>query len=274
MPKLSPRVATALIGIPIVALIIWAGGWVFWCVVALLAFLSLHELQMALRQSDKIGKARLVAPFAYPALLASLILALSVEGWNIWAPRLGSALPIFLLILAVLRFGSKIKISLISVALTLLAVGYVGLFAFLPLLRALPNGAHLFWLMIVGVWAGDTAAYYAGRAWGKTKLSSLSPGKTREGILAGAGATLGATLLLAGAFQMEFGDGLAIGVLVALAAPLGDLAESFWKRELGVKDLGAILPGHGGVLDRCDSLLFAASVVYFWASWALPPAKF
>jgi phosphatidate cytidylyltransferase len=98
-------------------------------------------------------------------------------------------------------------------------------------------------------------------------LTPLSPGKSVEGALAGALATVivcSAVAALAGGVLWY---GTLLGAVIAVAAPLGDLVESFWKRELGVKDLGTLLPGHGGVLDRCDSLLFAAPVIYFLDIW-------
>jgi phosphatidate cytidylyltransferase len=153
--------------------------------------------------------------------------------------------------------------------MTCLAIFYTALFAFLPLLAQLPQrrGAWMIWLLLLGVWSGDTVAYYAGRKFGRHKLTPLSPGKRVEGALAGALATVivcSAVAALAGGVLWY---GTLLGAVIAVAAPLGDLVESFWKRELGVKDLGTLLPGHGGVLDRCDSLLFAAPVIYFLDIW-------
>ena len=130
-------------------------------------------------------------------------------------------------------------------------------------------GPALLWLTLLAVWSGDTVAYFAGRKFGKEKLTPLSPGKTWEGAVAGLVATICVSVPVARLLDIEPRHGLALGVLIALAAPLGDLAESFWKRELGVKDLGGCLPGHGGVLDRCDSLLFAVFAVYLYAQVVL-----
>jgi len=271
---ISPRVLTALIAIPIVALVVWwQDGLLVFPVAVVLALISLRELQVAARSHGT----PLVGEVAYPVLLlimgvlwcfrtgrVTLATVLTTEAQLLWL------VPIGLLIWAVVLYPSRRRISLASVALTPLAIYYVGLFAFLPSLRALAHGHELIWLTLLGVWTGDTAAYYVGRAWGRHKLTPLSPGKTREGALASLLATVVTCTSVAIATQLGWQHGIALGLLIGVAAPLGDLAESFWKRELGVKDLGSILPGHGGVLDRCDSLLFAAFVTYIYALWRLP----
>jgi len=258
----STRVVTAVICIPLVCLVVRSGGWAFWLVVAVLALIALNELERALERSDRVAGARLVGLAAYPAL-AYWLAALGGKGVLLWPFDLAAAL----LVLAVMVYGPSGKVSLLSLSLTLFGTLYVGLFGFLWLLRALPgDGQALFWLTLLSVWASDTVAYYAGRAFGRNPLTPLSPGKTREGSLGGFVAAVVTAMLIAGIARLSPVHGLALGLIVALAAPLGDLAESFWKRELGVKDLGTLLPGHGGVLDRCDSLLFAAFAVYLYAS--------
>jgi phosphatidate cytidylyltransferase len=124
-------------------------------------------------------------------------------------------------------------------------------------------------LVVAATWTGDTTAFFTGRAFGARKLApAISPGKTVEGT---AGGLLGATLVafLIGTLLLGL-DGrlaLALGLLIGLLAPLGDLCESALKRELGVKDFGSVLPGHGGMLDRFDSLLMTAPVVYTVLRW-------
>ena len=265
---LSPRVLTALIGIPIVALIVAVGGPLFFVVTLLLAFISLYELDGATRAA----KTPLPSALAYPLLFIVMATPLLPMSHNpvlakevmLW-PALPGLIVLLLLGWAVVLYPKPQRVTLVSVALTLLSVFYVGLFVFLPLLRGLPQGNALMWLTLLSVWTGDTIAYYAGRAWGRVKLTPLSPGKTREGALTGLCGTIGMCALVARQTHLGLWHGIALGVLIGLVAPLGDLAESFWKRELGVKDLGSLLPGHGGVLDRCDSLLFAACMVYCYA---------
>lgn len=122
-------------------------------------------------------------------------------------------------------------------------------------------------LLVAIVWLGDTAAYYVGSAWGKHRLAPVvSPKKSWEGAIAGLAASLLATLAWS-AYHLDRVDLalLALGGITAVAAQIGDLVESIFKRASGLKDSGRILPGHGGALDRADALLFAAPV--FWLGW-------
>lgn len=250
-PKASqtPRLLTALVGIPLVLLVVVAGGVAFRVLCLILALGALRELQIALRKSQLLGGAQLIGAVAYPALAWAMLRGLSTGFFFLIMAALLS--------LCVLIGGREARLNLPSVAITLLATFYVALFALLPIVRGGGSG-EIFWLLLFGVWASDTAAYYGGRALGKTPLSSLSPGKTREGALCGIFAATLVASLIAGWARFPPQQGLILGLVVAVSAPLGDLVESFWKRELGVKDLGTILPGHGGILDRCDSLLFGA----------------
>ena len=267
------RLVTAAIGIPLVLLVVWLGSWPFGLVVGVLALIALRELEAACERAGT----PLVAGIAYAVLILILLLAqfYVLAGLRThWGAPLVFFLvwfvPVALLVAGVLAYDPPQRISLITIALTQLAVSYVGLFAFLILLRGFAGGGqHLFWIVLTGVWVGDSASYFFGRKFGKTPLTPLSPNKTLEGTVAGVVAALLVCVLVANSFGFGWGHALALGALISLAAPLGDLVESFWKRELQIKDLGTILPGHGGVLDRCDSLLFAAFAVYLYALWRI-----
>jgi phosphatidate cytidylyltransferase len=160
----------------------------------------------------------------------------------------------------------------VNIGLTLLGFGYVGIlggFAGL-LLAPSPGGTGLLGGVVICAIGSDVVAYFAGRTFGHTPLlPRISPHKTIEGLIAGAiaavilGAFVGA-VLHPWAFK-GVGGGLALGAVVAVTAPIGDLAESMLKRDLGVKDLGGLLPGHGGFLDRFDAMLFALPAAYYLA---------
>ncbi len=146
----------------------------------------------------------------------------------------------------------------------------------LPLISAQGNGPSLLLLLFLSVWAGDVAALYIGRNFGKHKLTRISPNKTWEGSIASvAGTVLVIALLLLAATELNrrgfdqlnypgsVTRTLLLSVLLNIAAQLGDLLESALKRGAGVKDSGTLLPGHGGVLDRIDALLLAAPVLWY-----------
>ncbi len=150
----------------------------------------------------------------------------------------------------------------------LFALCYLPLFLpFLILLRGGPQGIHWIFFLLAVNYAGDTAAYYTGRTFGRNKLApAVSPKKTREGSIGG----LAANALVAWIFQQTLfrtfpaGELLLLGLAVGILSQFGDLLESMLKRASGVKDSGMLFPGHGGFLDRVDSLLLPAPVVYFY----------
>jgi phosphatidate cytidylyltransferase len=156
--------------------------------------------------------------------------------------------------------------SLWGVAATLLGVWWIGIpLAHAVLLRALPHGGGIVIDVLVGTFAGDTGAYLGGRAFGRRRLApAISPGKTVEGLVIGI-VTAIVGVWFASLYQpwLQKGDAVLIGLGVALAAPLGDLFESYVKRQAGVKDSGRVFGAHGGALDRLDATLFTAVVGYY-----------
>jgi len=158
-------------------------------------------------------------------------------------------------------------------ALLLMGFLYVPLLmGHLVLIRLLPHGISWLFLIMVIVMCGDSAAYYVGSALGKTKLyPAVSPKKSVEGSLGGlAGSVAGAFLARAFFFpELSAVDCVATALLLGVLGQLGDLFESLIKRSCGVKDSGVIFPGHGGVLDRLDSILFAGPAAYYYAYFLL-----
>jgi CDP-diglyceride synthetase len=153
-----------------------------------------------------------------------------------------------------------------GVASTLLVFGYVGILGgFAGLILAQKDGIGLLLGVVLCCVASDIGAYLAGKRFGRRHIApSISPNKTAEGLLAGMATSVVIGFLLVGSIE-PWGrfDALALGVVVAVLAPLGDLCESLLKRDLEVKDLGGLLPGHGGVLDRFDAMLFTLPAVYY-----------
>ncbi len=269
LASVGQRFATALILIPIVVALVWFGGWAAFSGAALTVLLGLWELRAMLHQrgwhpvillSGALSLDFLVAamlPAQRVALLAVGISAL-VVGSFIW-----------------LMFTRRATLSgtLTDWALTLALPFYLGWpMAFFVVLRGATPGyvaAGFWWTLtaLFAVWAFDTVAFFAGRFWGKHLLAPLiSPKKTWEGFAGGLIGALIATMLFTFPLGVAWYHALAIGVLISIAATVGDLAESLLKRDVGVKDSGTIMRGHGGMLDRVDSLLFGVLVVLPYAA--------
>lgn len=180
---------------------------------------------------------------------------------------------------------SKSERPVTDVAYTVFGIVYVGLsFALLNRITWIQEGVnngrmfpgndynfHLILGPILLIWASDSFAYLVGSMIGKRKLyERISPGKTWEGTLGGGVLTMASSYLVAGWFpEIEFKHWLVISVLVVVFGTLGDLFESLLKRQAGIKDSGKIMPGHGGILDRFDSLMFVAPFVYLYLNWVL-----
>jgi phosphatidate cytidylyltransferase len=262
---LRTRIVTAAVALPpLLALVIFAPAWLFTLVITLLAVWGLYEV------------AAMTAP-ERPALIA---LALVVGGIPavatlLWAPRCAGILAAGViagmcgLILWVDRYHAKRTPS----RLFLVIVGglYVGaLYPYFALLRNLSGGVGLLLLILAVVIAGDSGAYFVGRALGRTKLiPAVSPGKTVEGALAYVASSVIAACALKGLLGVGWSTGTTAGfaALLSIMAQCGDLAESALKRLCGVKDSGWLFPGHGGLLDRADSLVFAAVFAYYYSWW-------
>lgn len=261
------RVLTAFIGGPLLLGVLIVGG-VWWAgFVALIAMLGLVEWHRLVRHY-------LGVPLAPEALLAGGMYALAAayafteHGFS-FTTAFGWGAGLFAL--TVYAFGRELfaggRKPLAATATTLLGIAYVpGLLAHLVLLRGLaPDGLALTLLAVVGTWVTDSAAFFIGRAVGGRKLiPALSPGKTVAGAIGGWVSGFVA-IALAGVFwaALPLGRALLLAALIPVAAQLGDLFESGLKREADIKDTGALLPGHGGVLDRFDSLLLVVPLVYY-----------
>jgi phosphatidate cytidylyltransferase len=264
----SQLASRVLIAIPLVAYAIWAvyaGGWVMVAGAVVAAVLALHEFYAMTRELRPL----VPAGFAGVALLLVGI----HEGGSAWAvaPLLATLVLAFWLS-AVAEVRQRASVQL---AVTLFGVVWVGYgLGFLVAIRDIPGpgawGRQLLLAVFLGVWLSDTAAYGVGRMFGRRRLASqISPNKTVEGLVAGLAvgfATVFFTIYhYPNSVPLSPLHTLEVAAAVAVAAPVGDLFESYLKRDMGVKDTGHILGGHGGVLDRIDALLFAGTAAYFVA---------
>lgn len=255
-PFLS-RILVAVVGLPAVLGLVWLGGWWLWVLAAAVGLIALHEFYVM---------ARPLRPLVL-AGYTGLVLTLLGEqlGGTIW--MLGGFLTT--LALAFLLKGiSETRQSLtVAVATTVAGTAWIAFgLAFLLLLREITDHGRLaVFTVLLAVFAADTMAFFIGQLIGRHKLAPvLSPGKTWEGLAA---STITAVLVpFFALYHQDFltiGESLVLGAVIAVAAPVGDLFESAVKRDLGVKDSGRLLAGHGGMLDRLDAPLFAAVASYF-----------
>lgn len=266
---LAKRLLTAAIGIPIAIYIVNSGGLPFYSVVTFLALVGMLELLTMFR---RLGFSP--SP-AISFVIGLLMLSVAYFGNMDEMGFLITALVISSLCMLIFKRNTFL---VPDAAVTILCTLYGGwLFSFLILLRNIPAdpittslgqisaGAAFTWLALIATWANDTSAYFVGSAVGKHKLCpEISPGKTVEGAIGGiVGSLLGATAV--GTFiHIPLAHSVILGVLIGILAPVGDLVESMFKRYAGVKDSGKIFPGHGGVLDRFDSILFVVPAVYYF----------
>lgn len=191
-----------------------------------------------------------------------------------WGGRSGPAVVILSLmaVLIVLLFAFRdIKATLVDSAAVFLGVVYIpGFLSHLILLRRMVHGSALILFLLLIVWAGDAAAYYVGKSMGKHKLyPEVSPNKTIEGAIGGLVGSFLATLAAQWTFLPIFNglDFVFIPLVVGGMGQLGDLTESMMKRSAGVKDSSALIPAHGGLFDKLDSVAFAAPVLYYYLLW-------
>ncbi len=246
------RVVTAIALIPLVVyVVIWAHPWVFLAVVALVACLCYREYD-AIAGAYGYGAP---GPLGYAAGL--LLLVVDRDAWLL-------VTLVALIILALAMRSEDLATSLPGAALRIMGIVYVfGTWRFAPLLRE--SSVHWLMFALLVNWAGDAGAYYVGRAFGRHRMAErVSPKKTWEGALA----SVAVSVLLGGAYLIYFVPGVAVwevitvSVAANVAGQLGDLAESAMKRGANLKDSGSLLPGHGGMLDRVDSTVFALPVLY------------
>jgi phosphatidate cytidylyltransferase len=257
MSPFISRLAVVAAGLPIVLGSAYLGGWFLFTLLAVGGLVALHELYRLARSLRPLVLA------GYGGLVAALL------GAEISGPEwmLGGFLLTFVLAFVFAAVSETRQSTTVAIAATIFGTAWIGLgLAHLELLRDLENGRLAIITVLLTVFVTDTFAYVGGRIAGRHKMSPVvSPGKTWEGFLAGAVAGV-LTTFIALYDENVFSDtwrSLALGAVIVAAGTLGDLFESLVKRDLGTKDTGRVLLGHGGVLDRIDSLLFAAPAAYF-----------
>ena len=265
---LRTRVLTAAVLIPIAVGLIYLGEFAFLALVAVM--LSLAEVEFCRLITQDNFHPTLVFGIGIVWLF---LLNTQFSTLEILQPGLALILLASLAWQMAHRQGSPVA----DWALTIAGGLYLGVCgACMISIRSLDNGSWWMLTALFTITSVDSGAYFIGRAWGRHKMApSLSPGKTWEGYIAGVvtGALITPLLItlcrtpVNGKVTANIVHGLILGLLIATLAPLGDLAVSMIKRQVGAKDSGKIIPGHGGALDRLDSILWAAVIVYYYILW-------
>lgn len=281
MSELTRRIIFAVIAAPASIALIYLGDWALAIVLSVLAALAAWELFRIARETGAL-------PLEPAGIVLAALLPIAVHGQRLGVYTLSlTAIVAMMLVL----FSSTIWLRgpsgkpLSSVAITVFGVMYAGLFSYVYALRyhdyAVGAGAGtvLVLLPVLLTWSTDVGAYTFGRTFGKRKLiPSVSPGKTVEGAVGGLGLTIVICLLYVRFILMPYAQlgltfkgAVLFAIVVSVAAQTGDLAESLLKREAGIKDSSRIIPGHGGILDRFDSILFVMPIAFLLLGRLLLP---
>lgn len=267
---LIQRILTGIFGMIATVYVVYFGDWLFGAAILALALIAWHEFCKAFGHMDT------------KLWYAIGILAVTFVIGCVWKGNSDETAAV-MMITVLLVLGKSVlayrTFSIRQACVTITGIFYIGLsFSHLILLRFMEAersvqsvlgdmslGSAFIWIAFVGTWASDTFAFFVGTKFGKHKLCpEISPGKTREGFIGG---VFGSMLLSAGLgylFGFSLVHMLVLGCLIAACATIGDLVESSFKRLTGIKDSGQILPGHGGVLDRFDSIMFTVPLVYYY----------
>ena len=258
------RVTSALLGLPLViAVLLFGNKYIIDVVMAIVAIISLQEYFNAFREYK---------PIKWIGYLLALLI-----GFIHFIPQeqlfsyIGISIPFIIVVLFIELVIKDLKINIIDIAITLFGIFYIVLFTmFVPLLSGGENGKILIWYAIIAAWGSDTAAYVIGKTLklGKHKFSKVSPNKSIEGCIAGvAGAVILSVIFTLCMdkfmnFDISYVKVLIVSALLSVIGQFGDFSASSIKRFTGIKDFGNLIPGHGGLLDRIDSLIFIAPFAY------------
>ena len=282
-----PRIISGIVAIALALGIIFLGGWYFTLGFGILIYLGQIEY-------FRLVRAKGILPASKTTMIVSQALLVISTLSTVWAdavfPVAGTFICFYLLFQPKLATIADISASVLglfyggylpSYWVRLRSLGH-GEVSNLPLWGYWPeSGTHFpglpmgltFILLAFGcIWAADIGAYAFGKLFGRTRLSNISPKKTVEGSIFGMTGSI--IVAIWGAWCLNwplwFGTGATLGLLIGIASLLGDLTESMMKRDAGVKDSGQLIPGHGGILDRADSYVFTAPLVYYFVILGLP----
>jgi len=256
------RIMSGVLGIVLLIIVInFTGKIPFFILVLITAILAVSEFFNAVFKDGIkkviklpvyiLGSGLLVTSVYYPnSLLISLFIILTF------------------LLLCIIYIFTYNKLTFIEINYAFFGFVYIfGLISHMILLRSMNNGILLVWFALISVWVNDSFAYFIGSKYGRRRLrSNISPNKTVEGSIGGLAGSITVSVLFLRYYiipQLPVITAIMIGLIIGILSQIGDLAASAIKRNAGIKDFGKLIPGHGGILDRIDSILFAAPTVYY-----------
>ncbi|HCF59247.1 MAG TPA: phosphatidate cytidylyltransferase [Myxococcales bacterium] len=261
--NLLVRIVSAAVLLPVVLVLLWVGPWGTAALIGIAGLLLAHEYYaIVLKRLDFGPVLGMLASAAPPVVFA------------LWPERFASLVMVEAIALLIALYAYYLIAGPLPEAPARVATVFTGFFycgvlsSTVAGLRVLPHGLSWVFLVLLVTWGNDTGAYAAGRTLGRHKLyPAVSPSKTWEGFFGGMVASIAAALIAKVTFfpALTWVDAVAIGVPASILGPLGDFSESMLKRAHGVKDSGKLIPGHGGLLDRVDALLFNAPYIYLYA---------
>lgn len=261
--NLAQRIIVAIVAIPLILWLCYLGGWPLNIFLGLLTFLGFRELAVCLSDGRQSVIGAVGSFMALAVAASSLIWGVSIA--------LGVYFAVFLVASSLYIFHTRQPRVMFGDTLILVwGVFYVGLlYPFVAHIRSAPLGDTFGWILLLWgtLWLGDTAAMWGGKVFGKNRLAPIaSPNKTIEGAIAGLGMALvvGALFPVVGLLEAPLWASICAALIISIFGQVGDLVESLWKRSMDIKNSSAVIPGHGGVLDRFDSLAFAAPALFYF----------
>lgn len=260
------RIITTIVGLPLVAVILIFGNkYLVDVIISLIAIMSLHEYFHSFKEQEQKRDLRWIAYIA--ALSIAFIHIIPSE---MILKLIAAIIPISILVLFSQIIASNMKYNIKDIAITFFGICYIVIFLmYIPIIRETINGRITIWYVFIAAWGTDIFAYLIGRKFGKHKFSKISPNKSIEGCIAGVIGSVISMLLYTFVCNTYLGMNfnyyyiMIIGVVLSLVGQIGDFAASSIKRYTGIKDFSNLIPGHGGMLDRIDSVIFIAPFAYF-----------
>lgn len=267
---LKTRVISALVGLALLIAVLYLGSVTLGIAVSLIAAIGLYEFYNSVSNIKDIHPIRIVG---YLSIIPLLILGIEEMGWFNIDLNILTGISVCIIIFACMTFIvlNHKKYNILDAAITVFGIVYVPfLMSFMILIRSMNYGNIFIWLIFIGAWGTDTMAYTFGRLFGKRKIiPEISPKKTLAGAIGGILGCVALMLVFGALCSNYFNLSLSYVVLAILGfccgiiSQIGDWCASAIKRYVNIKDYGNIMPGHGGILDRFDSILFVAPVVYY-----------